>query len=192
MNAKIFMKILPLTIAVCLALTACASTATPGEDTSGKDTTMTPETSVPSSTPEAKVASGDIPEVVGTGADTMLAFPKDMEAPAELKVWPVEEGTGALVKETDMVLANYVGQVWGQGVAFDSSFARGGAISFPLSGVIDGWREGLAGQKVGAKVILSIPSELGYGPSGGMPQAGIGPNDTLAFYVEIVDATPAA
>lgn len=37
-------------------------------------------------------------------------------------------------------------------------------------------------------MILSIPSEMGYGPQGGNAQAGIGKDDTIAFYVEILAA----
>ena len=128
--------------------------------------------------------------MVGSGADTAVGFPKDMPAPDQNTAWVVQEGTGAVVSETDTVTANYVGQVWGQGDIFDSSFARGEATSFSLQQVIPGWTQGLAGQKVGAKVILGIPSEMAYGQEGHPPA--IPPNSPLAFYVEIVDAQPAS
>ena len=41
------------------------------------------------------------------------------------------------------------------------------------------------GQRVGSRVLLSIPSELGYGDRG-VPQAGIKGGDTLVFVTEIL------
>ena len=39
--------------------------------------------------------------------------------------------------------------------------------------------------RVGSRVLLSIPSELGYGKRG-VPQAGIKGGDTLVFVTEIL------
>ena len=51
--------------------------------------------------------------------------------------------------------------------------------------VIRGWDDGLVGQRVGSRLLLSIPSELGYGDRG-VPQAGIRGGDTLVFVTEIL------
>ena len=51
--------------------------------------------------------------------------------------------------------------------------------------VIRGWDEGLIGQRVGSRVLLSIPSEYGYGHRG-VPQAGIRGGDTLVFVTDIL------
>lgn len=114
-----------------------------------------------------------------------IEFP-DNEAPSDLIVKVIEEGTGEEVTEADSIAANYTGWSW-QGEQFDSSFDRGEPSEFPLSGVIPGWTQGLSGLKVGAKVLLVIPSEMAYGdqPTQGRPA---GP---LAFYVEIVKKVPA-
>lgn len=142
------------------------------------------------STP-ATIVEGDRPQVVGEPGKPMVGFPKDMPAPTQNTVWVVEEGTGPEVNATDTVTAVYAGQLWGDGKLFDASYLHGSApISFPLQGVIPGWTQGLTGQKVGSKVILGIPSEMGYGERGA--GSDIPPNSDLAFYVEIVDAQPAA
>jgi peptidylprolyl isomerase len=81
---------------------------------------------------------------------------------------------------------HYLGQSWAGGV-FDNSYDRGSSISFGIGvgQVISGWDEGLVGQQVGSRVLLSIPSHLGYGDRG-VPQAGIKGGDTLVFVVDVV------
>lgn len=59
-----------------------------------------------------------------------------------------------------------------------------------LNRVIEGWKEGLAGQKVGSRVLLSIPAEKAYGEQGSPPD--IGENEPLLFVVDILDAQASA
>ena len=132
MTLKIVPQLFLLTgaAALTLSLSACSTQAkeqaASQSPAASSSATSTPEE--PKSTPAA-VVEGDRPQVVGSGADTAVGFPKDMPAPDQNTAWVVQEGTGAVVSETDTVTANYVGQVWGQGDIFDSSFARGEAAS---------------------------------------------------------------
>lgn len=50
-------------------------------------------------------------------------------------------------------------------------------------GVIEGWLEGLKGQKVGSEVLLVVPPSLGYGDQA---QGEIPANSTLVFVVDIL------
>ena len=127
-----------------------------------------------------------LPEVSGSFGDKpTLSFP-DSAAPAELEVQVLSRGDGDLVEAGQDIEVNYLGQSWG-GRVFDNSYDRGEAISFPIGvgAVIAGWDEGLVGQQVGSRVLLSIPSHLGYGDRG-VPQAGIRGGDTLVFVVDIL------
>jgi peptidylprolyl isomerase len=54
-----------------------------------------------------------------------------------------------------------------------------------LSQVVEGWTIGLSGMKVGSRVLLAIPPELGYGDQA---QPDIPANSTLYFVVDIVSA----
>ncbi|HJF77267.1 MAG TPA: FKBP-type peptidyl-prolyl cis-trans isomerase, partial [Brevibacterium linens] len=52
--------------------------------------------------------------------------------------------------------------------------------------VIDGWNEGLVGQKVGDQVVLVVPPDKGYGEQGSEPS--IPGDSTLIFVVDILSA----
>ena len=127
-----------------------------------------------------------LPEVSGApGTKPTLTFP-DAQPSGELEVVVLSRGDGALVEAGQDIEVHYLGQAW-QGGVFDNSFDRGSSIGFPIGvgAVIAGWDEGLVGQQVGSRVLLSIPSHLGYGDRG-VPQAGIKGGDTLVFVVDIV------
>lgn len=96
----------------------------------------------------------------------------------------LQEGTGVEAKAGDTATVNYVGTLE-DGTKFDSSIDRGVPFSFKLgaSEVIKGWDIGVAGMKVGGKVRLTIPPELGYGANAYGP---IPANSTLVFEVELL------
>ncbi len=108
------------------------------------------------------------------------------DVPTEFALSAVIEGEGAEVGGGDVVVVHYHGVNWNTGEVFDSSWERGAPASFPTGGVITGFRDGLVGQTVGSRVIIVIPPELGYGPSGGTPDGSIGATDTIVFVVDIL------
>jgi len=100
----------------------------------------------------------------------------------------IQDGTGSMPKETDVVKVHYKGTLI-DGTEFDSSYKKNEPVQFPLNGVIRGWTLGLMKMKAGSKFMLWIPAQLGYGERGGGP---IGPNQVLIFeidFLEIVKAT---
>lgn len=101
-------------------------------------------------------------------------------------VYYVIEKPGTAEKPTinSNVNCHYKGYLL-DGTKFDSSYDRGQPTQFPLSGVIQGWQEGIPTIGKGGKVKLLIPSGLAYGSRG----AGniIKPNSVLAFDVELID-----
>jgi len=72
------------------------------------------------------------------------------------------------------------------GEMFDSSVARGRSISFPLSGVIAGWTEGVQTMVEGEKKRFWIPGKLAYGDKPSRPGM---PYGTLVFDVELLSFT---
>lgn len=103
----------------------------------------------------------------------------------ELVVTDEVEGTGDVVGPDDFVTAHYVGVSASTGEEFDSSWDRGEPVEFPLSGVIQGWSEGLVGMKVGGRRTLVIPADMAYGDNP-PPGSGIAPGETLVFTVDLV------
>lgn len=122
----------------------------------------------------------------GFGEKPVLEF-TGAEASPELVIEVLEKGDGPEIEPGDQIVADYLGQVW-NGEVFDNSFDRGQPLAFQIGVgmVISGWDEGLIGQTIGSRVLLSIPSDKGYGDRG-VPQAGIKGGDTLVFVTDIVD-----
>ena len=97
----------------------------------------------------------------------------------------LDPGTGDKPSMTDSVLVHYKGTLI-DGTQFDSSYDRGAPATFRLDQVVKGFGEGLTKIGAGGKIILYIPSELGYGNS---PRPGgvIKPGDTLIFECELLE-----
>ena len=96
----------------------------------------------------------------------------------------IREGKGKKPTAESTVKVHYEGTLI-DGTVFDSSYQRGEPIEFPLSGVIQGWTEGLQLMPVGSKYKLYIPSELGYGERGAGQS--IPPYSALIFTVELLE-----
>ena len=95
----------------------------------------------------------------------------------------MKEGSGARPGAANVVKVHYRG-TFPDGKEFDSSYARGTPIEFPLNRVIPCWTEGVQRIQLGGKAKLTCPSHIAYGERG----AGnvIPPNATLVFEVELL------
>jgi len=169
-----------------LLMTAC------GSDDNSTDNTA----SCPTAPPVGNVASewtfdgttGSV-EVTGSTDDTApkvtVSTPFSVDS---IEVQTLTEGKGEIVSDTAEVSVCYMGVNGRDGEEFDNSYARGAPEEFPLTGVVTGFQEAIAGQKVGSTVAVAMPPEDGYG-SEGMPGAGIEGDDTLIFAIKILDVT---
>ena len=99
----------------------------------------------------------------------------------------LKPGSGDAPKATDTVKVNYRGTLI-DGTEFDSSYKRNQPATFPLSGVIKCWTEGVQLMKPGGKSKLICPSDIAYGDRGSPPL--IKPGATLVFEVELLSVEP--
>lgn len=97
-------------------------------------------------------------------------------------------GSGAIPTADSTVEVHYAGRLL-DNTEFDSSIKRGVPAQFGVTQVIAGWTEALQLMPEGSKWELYIPANLAYGPGGTGP---IGPNATLIFEVELLQANVGA
>jgi FKBP-type peptidyl-prolyl cis-trans isomerase len=115
---------------------------------------------------------------------TKLADFTPVASISKLQTIDTNPGTGEAVKAGDTVTVDYTGAVAATGIIFQSSKDTGQPVSFPLSGVIAGWSQGIPGMKEGGTRRLLIPANLAYGAN--PPQSsGIPPNADLVFDVTL-------
>lgn len=125
------------------------------------------------------------------GADFLAANKsKDgvVELPSGLQYRIDKLGDGIRPAAEDTVVVHYKGTKL-DGTVFDSSYDRGEPATFPLTGVIKGFSDGLQQVPAGSKVTLWIPGELAYGQRGSGDQ--IGPYELLTFEMELQEVRPA-
>ena len=117
--------------------------------------------------------------------------PTDKDAPKEfmktasgLKYRILRKSDGKKPTAASKVTVHYKGWL-DNGKEFDSSYKREEKISFPLSGVVKGWTEGLQLVGEGGMIELEIPPALGYGSRGA--GSAVPPDATLHFIVELFE-----
>ncbi|MBE8727060.1 FKBP-type peptidyl-prolyl cis-trans isomerase [Flavobacterium hungaricum] len=94
-----------------------------------------------------------------------------------------EQGTGKQASASSTVTVVYKGTLL-SGSVFDQSNADG--ATFPLSQLIEGWKEGIPYFKEGGSGVLIIPAHLGYGSYN---QKGIPAGSVLIFDIKLVAVT---
>ncbi|MDQ1508480.1 MAG: hypothetical protein QOG50_324 [Actinomycetota bacterium] len=154
------------------------------------------KTATPSTTTTSGATTSSVPAAGSVAGKPCVAvkdtLPKGAPAvpvkvgppPTTLVKQDLKPGTGAVVKPGATVTVNYIGVACSTGKIFDSSYKTGKPATFPLSGVIKGWTEGIPGMKVGGERLLGIPPDLGYGSHGSPPT--IAPDQTLWFVVSVI------
>lgn len=103
-------------------------------------------------------------------------------APLELVINDITVGEGPEAVAGGRVTVHYVGVDYETGDQFDSSWDRGEPISFSLTQLIQGWKDGIPGMKVGGRRELICPPAMAYGVSGGHRLSG----RTLIFVIDLL------
>ncbi|MGW3462258.1 FKBP-type peptidyl-prolyl cis-trans isomerase [Streptomyces olivaceoviridis] len=123
---------------------------------------------------------GQVPKVTVPKADP----------PKKLVSEYVLEGDGPELKADQTVLCQFQGLVWDGGKTFQRTYGSGRLSQFSLEQMqqsVKGLAQGLTGKKVGSRVLIVVPPDLGYG--GNPPSGGVIKKDaTLVFTVDILAA----
>lgn len=107
-------------------------------------------------------------------------------APAkDLLLKVLRKGSGEVVNSGDRVTVDYQGTSWNTKKIFDQSYGKA-PVPFKTTEVVQGFGAALVGQKVGTRLVVTIPPKYAYGEAGsGQQLAG----ETLVFVVEIKSVT---
>lgn len=153
---------------------------------------LTDSLTLPDSASGTEVTPSDttLPVVTIEDGVPAISVPDSFTEPEELIVQPLIEGEGDPVETGQTVAVKYSGWLT-DGTQFDSSWPYEGSDSVFMftvgsGGVIQGWEEGVLDVNVGSRVLLVIPSELGYGADGSGET--IPADSTLIFVVDILAA----
>lgn len=140
-------------------------------------------------TPSALFATGPVPAVGGATdlSKEPTISPGTGTAPAKLTGKDLVVGTGAVAGPNATVKVQYVGALYSTGKVFDASWSDSGPVTFPLSGVIPGFKDAIVGMRVGGRREIVIPPAEGYGAAGQPPV--IPPNATLVFVIDLLSVS---
>ena len=129
-----------------------------------------------------------MPRVATSPGGPVITVPSHASPPRHLVADVLVRGTGPPLLTGETVVTQFTGVLWRNGQVFDSSWRQGEPQAFLLGSgqTIAGWQRGLAGQRVGSRVLLVIPPGLGYGKSGSPPV--IRGTDTLVYVVDVLAA----
>ena len=175
-----------LAVSLSLSLAACSGSAdeTP-EPVAG--TAQEPPPAACETRSETPEPAGEISPDLGVAPEVP---PSEAPPPCDLVIGDVVVGTGAEAVAGTTVAVKYVGAFYETGEEFDSSWSRGPDETLPVvlgaGQVIPGFEQGITGMSVGGRRLVTIPSDLAYGPQGQGPIPG---GATLTFVIDLVEVT---
>ena len=166
-------------VAAALALAACSSSPS---NSAANSTTST------SAVGQAAAAATPIPAADrspagSAGTEPTVTVPSGTP-PTQLESTDLIQGSGPAAAPGDKLTVQYTLATYSAGKVIQSSW-NGQPFTFTLGAgqVIPGWDKGVVGMKAGGRRELIIPPSLGYGAQS--PGAGIAPNDTLVFVIDL-------
>ncbi|MFJ1764631.1 FKBP-type peptidyl-prolyl cis-trans isomerase [Amycolatopsis sp. NPDC088138] len=172
-------------VAAALSLAACGQDAQPQQTAAPAGPPVPSSNAAPATQSKGRECTADDVKTTGKfGEAPTITIPDDCDPPKKLITKDLSEGTGNGAKAGQALKMNYTLVTWSNKQKLDSSFDRGQPFDLNLGAgeVIPGWDQGLVGIKQGARRLLIIPPDLGYGQGGN----GIEPNETLVFVTDAV------
>jgi FKBP-type peptidyl-prolyl cis-trans isomerase len=173
------------------AKTSASAASTPPASSSAAQPPAAPAPTTPCSGPSGATAS--FKGVTVASATDLKKAPKVTSKGTTVPGLLCQDlvvGKGKAATPTSTVSVQYAGVLYTNGTQFDSSWSKGGKpVSFPLTGVVPGFTQGIGGagkvapMHVGGRRVMILPASLGYGAQANGP---IPANSTLVFVVDLV------
>ncbi len=140
---------------------------------------------------ETRASTAEPPGQISTDLSVAPEVPaSDAPPPCGLLISDIVVGTGPEAIAGTTVAVKYVGAFYESGEEFDSSWSRGPDESLPVmlgaGQVIPGFEQAITGMNVGGRRLVTIPSDLAYGPQGQGPIPG---GATLTFVLDLVEVS---
>jgi len=171
-------------VAAALTLAACGEDAKPQTAAPAGPPVPSSDAAQATQSKGRECTADDVKTTGKFGEAPTITIPDNCDPPKKLIVKDLSDGTGNGAKAGQNLKMNYSLVTWSDKQKLDSSFDRGEPFDLQLGAgmVIPGWDQGLVGIKQGARRLLIIPPDLGYGQGG----QGIKPNETLVFVTDAV------
>jgi peptidylprolyl isomerase len=175
-------------IGLAAALAGCGSSSTaPGVQlapSGGATVAAVTPAALSSSTTTGSTSTSTTPLPAALKTKPKVVVPSG-PPPKTLVIKDLIKGTGPAASAGSTVTVQYVGALYKGGKQFDASWNDGSGqpTTLPLSGVIQGWQQGIPGMKVGGRRELIIPPNLAYKAAGSPPK--VPPNATLVFVIDL-------
>lgn len=187
------LRLAALAVAPILLLSACSGDGAGADNAS--QSTGADDAAATSIAPNGSVSelsvddSGDTPTIQWDGspmAEGDLPF-----AVASTETETVKEGDGDEIAAGDEVDVRYLAVNGSTGEQILSTFDADETVTLDLSNelLFPAFLDNLPGGKVGETLLMAIPAADAFGETGNQ-QLGVGAQDTLVFYLEVVDAHP--
>jgi len=129
--------------------------------------------------PVAQAAADDVAIKTYLAAHPTISATKDASG---LYYQIITQGTGVNATISSTITVNYTGTLL-DGSQFDTTTGRG-PYTTALQNVIAGWQIGIPLVKAGGRILLIMPSGMGYGNSS--PGAAIPANSVLVFTIDLL------
>ncbi|MFF0543359.1 FKBP-type peptidyl-prolyl cis-trans isomerase [Nocardia thailandica] len=182
---QILGRIIGTGLVAAAALTAAACGSDSGSTAATSTTARSTVAAAPTASKGRACTTEDIKVEGAFGADPEVTLPDNCDPPTTLLVKDLLPGSGPGAAAGQPLSMNYELTTWSDKQVLDSSFRRGKPFGLTLGTgqVIQGWDQGLLGVQQGARRLLIVPPDLGYGARG---QQGVAPNETLVFVTDAV------
>lgn len=105
--------------------------------------------------------------------------------PQKVLVDVIRPGTGVKVRAGDQITVNFKTVIWGSGKTVVETYGKGKKpLTYGTNDFVPGFTSAVVGQRAGARLLVAVPPEFGYGAAGA-ESSGISGDDTLLIVIEI-------